>query len=153
MAFLNKVCSAYVNRRYAVSARSLGASEKSIAKVNDVLTFSNVFNTRCDNSTLADDYFELDAKITLSNGFFNRGNGWIWLASRSVELKEDRCGFAVNAITPEGKIESIPLMMDYSDGRHYNLFECCHVCPVVKLREEVNVVSGDGTKHNPYVLA
>jgi len=156
VAFLNKVCSAYVNRRHAVSARSLGTSEKSISKVNDALTFENIFNTKYawkTNRTLNDDYFEPDVKTTLHNGFFTRGNGWIWLGSRSVELKDDRCGFAVKAITPEGNVENIPLCMDYSDGRHYNLFECCHVCPVVKLREEVDVVSGDGTKNNPYVLA
>ena len=155
VAFLNKVCSAYVNLRHAVSARSLGTSVISISRVNDTLTFENIFNTRYawkTSQTLDDNYFEPDVKTIFNNGFFTRRNGWIWLGSRSVDLKEDRCGLAVKAITPEGKIESIPLYWNYSNGRHYNLFECCHVCPVVKLREDVTVVSGDGSRENPYVL-
>jgi len=156
VAVLNQICTAYVNRRHAVSARSLGTNEESISKANEILTFENVFNTRYrwkTNATLDDENHLSDAKIVLDNSFFSKGSGWIWLGSRSVDLKDDRCGFAVKAITPEGKVEDIPLCMDYSDGRHYNMFECCHVCPVIRLRNDITVVSGDGSRDNPYVLA
>lgn len=157
---LNTISSYYRNTEYDGSARSIGSSATGETDTTAYYTNSNYsFIASHASDMLAGDEFAANDYAQLAQlGMTKLDNKYYWMASRYVLINENGAGFHA------GFIGENPNKEKTSDNLNYAL-TCAHangnVCEsdftagvrvVIKL-ENVNILTGDGTKDNPYIIS
>ncbi len=151
---LNTKAREYVNTNYAVNARSVGATENSIGFIDTTkypITYSAASAT---GQTLPynDKYCLGDQAIISGNDNLKHTSGYIWLASRYLDIYSGGTGFCVNGLEANGSFYINYLFYQVSDsGTGY--MSCTYgFRPVVTLRSDIEIIGGSGTQADPYIL-
>ena len=151
---LNSKSKAYINTNYAVSARSVGASEESIGFIDTTkypITYSAASAT---GQTLPynDKYCLGDQAIISGNDNLKHTSGYIWLASRYLDIYSGGIGFCVNGLEANGSFYINYLFYQVSDSGTGYMSLTYGFRPVVTLRSDIQIVGGSGTQADPYKL-
>ena len=151
ISILNGLASAFVNTHFAESARNLGSRGAQPQMITDSCVIESVDCIQ-EFDAIGDDVAEEDAKILTDNSLIPVKNFGIWAAKRGNGIIRSSHGFGVYVMNRNGKLELIPLYCYLADNKNYSTFSCSPICPIVKLKKDVLVKSGDGTSKKPYVL-
>jgi len=159
---LNKMSNDYVNSDYATSGRSLGSKVGSSMEIINTttypLTWENTYTNGNNGFPYTDTYYTSDKTIlqTVVDGEYPlwQTSGSIWMASRDVSPLSTDTYFRVWISNINGGYSnSGKLYFSYSDGHTNASSHSYGVRPVVSLKSNIKIVSGDGTQANPYVLS
>ena len=159
ISILNNLANSCVNPNFAESGRSLGSKgtkaemityscladadvEYVVKKINELQHFDAV----------KDCCIEEDLKILSENALLHVGNFGVWLASRGIQITPRGKGFGVYVMYSEEVKDVVPLYCSVLDNKNYETFMHSKIYPIVKLKKDVLVKSGDGTSNKPYVL-
>ena len=165
---LNTMCANYVNKKYAVSARSIGSNPSnpnsgSTTKANVSSIRDGASNKLYNRDTNYTTDVEAMASATSQNssGITIIGSDY-FLASRYVYKTSDHYSFYINYInnstgkTLSGDGNTTYRINACSDGAGWSSSwagtATKGVRPVVKLADGIKVTTGKGTINNPYIL-
>ena len=151
---LNDKSRQYLNPTYAVSARSVGSSGRSIEMINTSdypMTWGNIGQ----NLPYYDEYYEDDATIIANNAALQHSQGvemCVALASRNAQLSNyamlwERTLYHNGATDDDfmlGSVSNTNVVQSYSVA--------IGVRPVIMLRSSARITGGSGTSGSPYTL-
>lgn len=148
VGYLNALSEQYIDNTKAVSARHFGSLPKTPyinASVSGEVKDSNYYSDK----KIYEEY--------LSGDFIKNNKAEdFWMASRTFmntneSLEEDYDYHYVYYILNSGKLKSTSVEMTMMDGFSY--FEkTSNLMPVISVKSNLKVISGDGSKAKPWVL-
>jgi len=153
---LNELCQSYVNTKYATSGRSLGSADLwtyDIAKSDQSLGTLNNYPLAygVEGFPYSDDFYINDLEILINNELTISDR--IWLASRFSDTEDSITNFGVRYI--EGNLsDNIKMYMKTSKGGGAGSSQMVSgVRPVITLKAEVQIISGEGSYTSPYEIS
>ncbi len=161
---LNDKCREYVNDKYALSGRSVGATADSIEQIDTEkypITWAGA-DAIGEDLPYEDKTYISDRDIIRNNSELNHGttntrynNGGVWLASRHLFLVSVGSSFSVRLLEKNGVIGDAGLVSAGPDGSvGVGGPEWPNgVRPVITLKSEIRIVGGTGTARDPYQIS
>ena len=156
VSILNTKAAEYVNTDYAVSGRSVGATEDSISQIDTTeypLTFAAIQNTGPTNLPYKDTYYEDDYNIISKSAALKHSSSWVWLAARGVGIYDNVFALEIRAFHANGILSSHGLVGVRSNGEIGSGNGTNGVRPVITLREDMEIIGGSGLQTDPYRIA
>ncbi len=158
---LNDKARKYVNSKYAVNGKALGATDDSVEQI-DIIQYplkfpvtSSIISPYSD-----DDAYESIESLMQNNKKLLQKNGDVWLGLRCTGyLSADNKGqgglscFGLYCLTGSGKVERTLLYWDYSGGKTSTATVSFGVRPVITLKSGIKIVGGKGTSTDPYQIS
>ncbi len=145
VAVLNELSTQYINSNLAKKARSIGSANDSIAHITSELEYGN------NEADYADNNYEDDVNKIKGNNLLD-SNDSIWLASRNFESDENWDKYFVRSLMSVGEFDDSNLYSISQYGTEQETAYTRGVKVVVTLKDDIQIISGDGSKENPYVL-
>ena len=169
---LNSLCSQYANE-YADGAVSIGSTKNWIkepanATNTDIANSIGIIDTNAYpirhaiTYCLVDKYPYEDTHYLTTmpledNGYLEKslrhGNDYVWIASRSLDVRNSLSNFYVKRLYSDGRISGDFLCHSYLSGKDSLFSHSYGVRPVVSLKEGIKITGGRGTKNNPYTIS
>ena len=154
---LNNAVSKYLNTTYASSVRSMG-THPDAPTLDEAGIYAGIVNAEHYEpyrGTMkdTDEHYLTDYNQIVSLGIESIGETYL-LASRVVNLGTDRLDFCVREISSKGVLSDIYCAgFSIPRGRVSVHVTDIYVRPVITLKNEIKVVSGDGSLEKPYTLS
>ena len=150
---LNDRCSIYKNSTYAVSGRSVGATADSIEQIDTTQYPLTYEAARSESLPYHDTYYLSDQSIISGNDNLKHSSGNVWLASRRLNVYDNRSSFCVFNLNENGVLNSRSIYGQYSNGKTWGDNYAGGVRPVVTLKPGIRIIGGSGTFDNPYTIS
>lgn len=142
-----------MNTTYAESARALGMDPVNPTDTYNTVDFLWGGSSGCRDY---DNNYIKDLTQLKSYGML-KDNMDVWLASRYYDASyENNSGYhrwSVRAFSASGNEDNKMIFEQIYNGGEQDSPESAGVRPVIKLRDNIKVVSGEGTISNPYVIS
>lgn len=150
---LNNVSSKYVNSTYATAGRSVGSNPSLPEGTSSIYSNSkySFIASMANDMINADTDCSIDYNAMLAAGMTNIGKEY-WMASRYIYIDVNGAGFLGTQVNMTGDIESYCLKCVHEIGTEREHEYSKAVRPVITLKSNVLVTSGNGNSTNPYKL-
>ena len=154
---LNTFCKNYENSTFTItdSGRTVGSNPTSSSTdttTNESLVFNTSTGLKAADTRYTTDY-EAMKKATSQNasGIQNIG-GYYWLPSRKVFKTSDVGYFSIYTVANGGEVEYRRMKDMYVTGSNYEFEYAYGVRPVVKIKDGIKAIRGNGSSSNPYQI-
>ena len=154
---LNTFCKNYENSTFTItdSGRTVGSNPTSSSTdttTNESLVFNTSTGLKSADTRYTTDY-EAMKKATSQNasGIQNIG-GYYWLPSRKVFKTSDVGYFSIYTVANGGEVEYRRMKDMYVTGSNYEFEYAYGVRPVVKIKDGIKAIRGNGSSSNPYQI-
>lgn len=153
VSILNNIASQFVNPTYADWGRALGLNP---ANPNDTAENAELLWGGNSGCKMVDSNYTQDLIQLKSYGML-KDNIDIWLASRSSNSQFDGetgyHGWNVRATSASGTEKDKRLFKQNYNNRDEIKTEGAGIRPVIKLKDNIRIIDGDGTISDPYVIS
>lgn len=150
---LNTFCKNYENPDFAVanSGRTIGTSGIDITSIASLIFNSNTGLKEEDTRYVSDYQAMKKATSQNANGIQDIG-GYYWTGSRKVFKTSEVGYFSIYTIANGGEVQYRRLKDIYINGKTYDYKYAYGVRPIIKIKNEIKAVRGNGTSSNPYQI-
>lgn len=158
---LNNEANKYLNTTYATRARSVGSNPSNPSSETGYYTPINSFVSQYGSFKGEDDNYITDYEQMGDLGIRDTGEQY-WLASRYVNEREDiSSNYGIKAIYwGSGNLDTYPSIWidkevyipEIQDVPYSSTDDDAGLRPVFKLKSNVKITGGSGTKEDPYTL-
>lgn len=144
---LNGISKAFVNPEYALYGRSFGSSEASTGK----LSLDSISLSQVENHCFSDKEYLEDVRIIAEHGLGVPKSGLVWMASRAVVTGVKSTEFGARSFF-DSHVYFSELYREYDEGRGFDNALSAGVRPIITLKPDIGLSSGNGTREEPYVV-
>lgn len=157
---LNDECRKYINPVYATSGRCVGSNPLNPNDLDNMNTVSlqfEYYGSVESGLKIADENYKNDynamkkANSQNTKGICSASKEY-WLASRQVDSKPDSATFYIRNVDTDGDIKASRLWEVYSNLNSFPSNYSYGIRPVINLKLETHIVSGDGSIQRPFKL-
>ena len=154
---LNTLCKNYENDAYTItdSGRTVGSNPTSPTTdttQTESLTFNANIGLLKEDTRYTTDLQAMENATSQNSEGIQSIGGYYWLPNRYVFKTSEVGYFGIYTMSNNGETEYRRMKDIYANGNEYEYEYAYGVRPVVTLKQEVKVTSGDGTILTPYQI-
>ena len=154
---LNAFCKNYENETYTItnSGRTVGSdpiNPSTDTTQNESLVFNSNTGLLASDTTYTTDLQAMQKATSQNSAGIQSIGKYYWLPSRYVFKTSEVGYFGIYTISTIGEPEYRRMKDIYVNGNEYEYYYSYGVRPVVKLKDEIVVVGGEGTSSSPYQI-